>query len=358
MSAFDKRIMAELLALAKTKKGATGLNPTVAAGVVVDGILIGKSVHDGDGSDHAEVVLIKQVGDKCKGATLYVTLEPCTHYGKTPPCVDAVVEAGFAKVVYACEDENPDVKKRSARELMESAGMDVVTGVLEAEARALNDVFFHVHKQRRPFVTMKVAQSLDRKMTVAENKAGFLTSEASRKHVHEHRRQADALVIGVGTILSDDPALNIRYGLLKDGFINPKKIILDPSGKTPLDARVFFENRDTDVVIVVDEDLCETEAVVALSKKAQIMGFNCVDGLFDLAEIGEFLLAQGMQHLYVEGGARTYQAFLDIGFVDAVMIYEAQIDVEDSTVISPFDTRGLVSHIELGGDNLYLTNGL
>jgi diaminohydroxyphosphoribosylaminopyrimidine deaminase / 5-amino-6-(5-phosphoribosylamino)uracil reductase len=358
LSDFDIAIMAELLALARPKKGATGMNPTVAAGLVVDGRLIGTGVHDGDGHDHAECVLIKKMGNKCKDATLYVTLEPCTHQGKTPPCVDAIVKAGFAKVVYAIEDINPDVRARSARSVLEDAGIVVETGVLEDEARELNEVFFHIHKKKRPFVTVKVAQSLDRKMTLAGNKTGFLTSKESRKDVHWHRRQADAIVVGVGTIVADDPALNIRYDLLVDGFKNPKKIIIDPSGRTPLDARIFSENDDTEVMIVVDEDLCDSEAVEALAKKAQIMGFQRQQGRFDLAELGEFLLAQGVHHLYVEGGAKTIRAFLDSGFVDKVMIYEAQVIVGKSNVVSPFDLAGWVSKKTLGGDKLYLTNSL
>jgi len=340
-SATDYRIMQRLLSLAAYRKGATGSNPTVASAVVVDGRIVGEGVHQGEGLPHAEVLAIREAGELCKGATLYVTLEPCTHVGRTPACVDLILRSGVTTVIYAVDDPNPIVRREPAKTILENAGISVLSGLMEDEAMALNDAFFHFHRTGLPFITLKVGMSLDGKIAMASGESTYITSEDSRRKVHMLRREVDAMLVGVGTIIQDNPALNVRYGLLTDGFKNPRKVILDPYARTPLDSAVFEKNPDTEVIIVVREDQVGYPQAMMLSEKAVIVGFPFRNGRFDLKELTDYLCEHGMRNILIEGGQKVYSHALEDGIVTRFIVFAAPVFLAARGAISPFERAGI-----------------
>ncbi len=340
-SAFDFRIMRRLLSLASYRKGATGSNPTVAAAVCLDGKIVGEGVHLGEGFPHAEVLAIREAGDLCKGATLYVTLEPCSHVGRTPACVELIIQSGFSTVIYAVDDPNPLVRRQPSKTRMEEAGITVLSGLMESEAIVLNDNFFHFHRTGQPFVTLKVGMSLDGKIAMASGESTYITSEDSRRMVHMLRREVDAILVGVGTIIQDNPSLNIRYGLLSEGFKNPRKIILDPNARTPLDSLVFEKNKDTEIIIVVREDCVGYPEVMALSEKAIVVGFPFQNGRFNLKDLMEYFMDNGLRNLLIEGGQRLYSYALEDEIVTRLLIFTAPVLLAARGAISPFERSGV-----------------
>jgi len=304
-SDFQMETMQDLICLAKTWRGKTGHNPTVAAAVVVDNVVIAQGVHRGDGTSHAEIDAILQAGDKCKGAELYVTLEPCTHHGKTPPCVEAIQRAGFSKVVYAIEDPNPDVRsKGGAKKILIDAGIEVQSGVCESEAYELNKEFFFTMKTGKPYVVLKIAQSFNGKIPLGENgKAQMISGEPFLKFVHELRGRCDVILTGIGTISADDPKFDVRYGLKEKGFKDPALVILDPSGKCSEKARVFESDRD--VFIFVDKDKCDVGAMSQKYPAAHCVALSAHEGAFDWDLVVSKLDELGFRHILVEAGPKT-----------------------------------------------------
>ncbi len=219
-------IMKTLLRLASKQCGRTAPNPVTAAAVVRDGQVISTGVHQGAGLPHAEIEALKKAGSSAKGATLYVNLEPCTHWGKTPPCTDAIIKAGIAKVVYAIDDPNPTVRKNPARQILEGAGIQVESGVMRDEALLVNEVFFKNQLFQKPFVTMKVGMSLDGKIALESGESKYITSLPSRRLVHRMRAQTGAILVGVNTMAIDKPKLDVR--LAPAGSPQPKIIEVNP----------------------------------------------------------------------------------------------------------------------------------
>lgn len=330
-------IMQELVELARSWRGKTGYNPTVAAAVVVKGTIIATGVHHGDGTDHAEIMAIKAAGEQCKDATLYVTLEPCTHYGKTPPCVDAIVKAGFSSVVYAIEDPNPDVRAQGgATKVLSEAGKEVVSSVCEAEAYEVNREFFYTMEHKMPFVTLKVAQSLNGRIpTGSDGVAQMISGDEFLKEVHRLRAQCDAVLTGVGTILADNPRFDVRYGLKDDGYRDPAVFILDPEGKTQPDARLFESDRD--VVVIVDVDRCDVESVRQQHKLAQIVPCESHEGVFDWKSVCDSVMRLGYRHLLVEAGPTTVSWVR--AHVQEIILGVSPLVLADNAFASPIDWR-------------------
>lgn len=340
-SAFDFSVMRRLISLAAGKKGATGANPTVASAVVKDGKIVGEGVHQGEGLPHAEVLAINQAGDQTKGATLYVTLEPCTHVGRTPACTDLISRSGISKVIYAIDDPNPLVRREPARVVLERHGIEVVSGLMAKEAELLNEAFFYFHRTGNPFVILKAGMSLDGKIAMASGESTYITSEASRIQVHKIRREVNAILVGVGTVIQDNPSLNVRYGLLTDGFKNPVKVILDPFVRTPVDAQLFEANDDTDIVIVIREDQLEHPHLALLSEKAIILPLHFEEGRFHLKSLLDVLLEHGIISLLIEGGQKVYSAALEDEIVTKVIIFEAPLLIASRGALSPFERAGI-----------------
>lgn len=246
----DQYYMKLALDLAASAKGKTNPNPVVGAVIVKDGVIAGTGIHRKAGEPHAEVHAFKMAGDYAKDATLYVTLEPCSHYGKTPPCANLVKESGVRRVVVATQDPNPEVAGRGIS-ILRDAGIEVEVGVLEKEAQRLNERFIHNMITNRPFVISKYAMTLDGKLATHTGHSKWITGEESRHSVHLLRDEVDAILIGIGTVLADNPSLTTR--LPEGGGKNPIRIILDSELRVPLDANVV-QVSDAKTVIVTQEN--------------------------------------------------------------------------------------------------------
>jgi diaminohydroxyphosphoribosylaminopyrimidine deaminase/5-amino-6-(5-phosphoribosylamino)uracil reductase len=315
----DTDYMACALALAERGRGSTSPNPMVGA-IVVDreGVIVGRGAHEYAGGPHAEIVALRDAGERARGATLYCTLEPCSHVGRTGPCAPAVAEAAVSRVVIAADDPNPLVNGRGI-EILRGRGIDVTTGVLAAEARALNRPFVSVMTRRRPFVTMKVALSADHFVAERPGARTSLTGPAANRVIHRDRAEVDALAVGSGTLLTDDPALTARGAFRRRPLVRvvfDRRLRVRPSAK-------LFSTLDAGPVIIVSTpaalDADPDRARQLADAGAEILA---VRGEPQPAGALEQLAARGVSSLIVEGGVVLHQAFWDAGLVDRVQIYE------------------------------------
>lgn len=319
-SDFEKTLMRDLLDLAQAQLGKTTPNPVTAAAVYTADGIISKGVHQKAGSDHAEVVALKQAGAKAKGASLMVTLEPCSHHGKTPPCIDAIIAAGISEVIYAMEDPNPLVKQRSTDEVLEAAGIRVRKGLLQEEAAYVNRFFVMTHTQDRPYVTLKAGMSLDGKIALENGSSCYITGEESLKDVHKLRREHDAIMVGVGTILNDNPSLNVRYGLNEPGFSNPRKIIIDPNGQSLFHLKLFNAPNEGPVFIFT----CDHGKTNLEKQEIPAHVFLIpISYPFQWADMTEYLYKKGITSILIEGGERVFTSALEQRIVDECVFYIA-----------------------------------
>ena len=252
--------MARALELAGKGRGWTSPNPMVGAVVVRDGRVVGEGYHPRDGEAHAEANALKEAGGESRGADLYVNLEPCSHYGRTPPCVSAILEAGIRRVFVAVEDPDPRVNGLGISNL-EKHGIEVELGLMKHEARKLNEYYFKYRETGRPFTVMKMALSLDGKIATRGGDSRWITGEAARKMVHEMRSGVDAVMVGVGTLLLDDPLLNVR--MTGTGGPHPRRVIVDSHLKTPPSSRLFRETPEIETLVATTEK-ASLDAAVAL----------------------------------------------------------------------------------------------
>ena len=293
----DEDFMREALELARNAEGRTSPNPMVGAVIVQGGRIVAAGWHRKAGTPHAEIHALRMAGELAKGATLYVTLEPCSHYGRTGPCAKAVVEAGIKRCVIAMKDPNPLVAGRGIK-ILEDAGVETVCGVLKEEARRLNEVFLKWVPEKMPFVALKTAMTLDGKIATRTGESQWITNEASRRRVHEYRDRYDSILVGIGTVLHDDPSLTAR---LPDGTgKNPVRIIVDSQARTPLTAKVVCDGQAKTIVAVTEqapaERISALEAagveVVRAGKGAQV----------DLRALMQMLGQREICSVFVEGG--------------------------------------------------------
>ncbi|MCD6129075.1 bifunctional diaminohydroxyphosphoribosylaminopyrimidine deaminase/5-amino-6-(5-phosphoribosylamino)uracil reductase RibD, partial [Candidatus Bipolaricaulota bacterium] len=267
--------MRRALELARLGEGYTRPNPLVGAVVVKDGEVIAEGYHARYGGPHAEMVALSRAGERARGADLYVNLEPCVHWGKTPPCVDRIIAAGIRRVILAARDPNPLVNGKGVDKLR-SAGIEVVEGVLREEAEKLNEIFFHWVKTQRPFVALKLAMSLDGKIASRTGKSRWITGEEARKKVHELRRRYAAVLVGVNTVLTDDPQLTVRE---VEGP-QPLRIVLDSRGRIPLSAKVLSGEAPT--LIATTQAMPEEIEHKLREKGAEVWRLPARDGKVDL----------------------------------------------------------------------------
>ncbi|RCW73074.1 bifunctional diaminohydroxyphosphoribosylaminopyrimidine deaminase/5-amino-6-(5-phosphoribosylamino)uracil reductase RibD [Saliterribacillus persicus] len=302
------------LQLAKATEGQTSPNPSVGAVVVKDGIILGMGSHLQAGEAHAEVHAINQAGDKAKGAEIYVTLEPCAHFGKTPPCANLIVESGIKKVYIACVDPNPQVAGKGIK-ILEQAGIEVEVGIKETQAILLNRKFFHYMEKKRPYVTLKAAMTLDGKTATSTGDSKWITSKEAREMVHQSRHQHDAILVGKETVLKDDPQLTTR---LPQGGKNPIRIILDTHLTIKGDYQIF--SRDVPTWIV-----CTQEADVKGHKELypHVEFIQLPTKTIELADLLAILGERQIQSLYVEGGQTVHASFLKEQLADEYHWYIA-----------------------------------
>ena len=292
----------------------------VGAVLVRGGKIIATGFHRIAGEDHAEIVALKRVGSKAKGATLYINLEPCSHYGRTPPCSRALIRAGVKEVVAGMVDPNPLVGGRGFREL-KRAGIKVRVGLLEEECRTLNEAFIKYVTRRLPFVTLKLAASLDGKIAAVTGDARWISSETSRRMVHKLRNQVDAIVAGVGTVLADDPQLTCR---VSNGR-NPWRVILDSRLRIPLAASLLRQT-DPERSIIVTSDRSSRQRVRAIeSLGAQVWRLRLRRGKIPWTAILRKLAAKDVLSVMIEGGATTAAWALREKVVDKIMFFYGPI---------------------------------
>ncbi len=311
------------LALAEASKGrgAVEPNPMVGAVVVRDGGLVGIGHHEQFGGPHAEVIALRQAGDAAHGGTLYVTLEPCCHFGKTPPCTEAILAAGIARVVAAVRDPYPAVNGGGIA-ILEQAGVAIEVGCEAERARALNLPYWKRLSTGLPYVIAKWAMTLDGKTAVAAGDSRWISSEASRRLVHELRGRMDAIIVGIGTVETDDPHLTVR----PPGPRRPVRIVLDTTARSSVVSNLVRTAREVPVLVAVT-DRAPSDRRDALERcGCEVVEFvSSPSGSVSVSSLLEELGRRGMTNALVEGGGRVLGSFLDAGEVDAVEVFVAPI---------------------------------
>jgi diaminohydroxyphosphoribosylaminopyrimidine deaminase / 5-amino-6-(5-phosphoribosylamino)uracil reductase len=316
----DIRYMERALELAEKGIGYTNPNPLVGAVIVKEGRIIGEGWHQVYGSHHAEVNAFLNASEAVKGATMYVTLEPCSHYGKTPPCAKAIVEKGIGKVIIGLKDPNPMVAGRGIS-ILEEAGIEVVTGVLEEKGRKLNEIFLKYITTKLPFCIMKTAMTLDGKIATHTNASKWITGELSRKYVHELRHRVSGIMVGIGTVLADDPSLTTR---LEEGRgSDPVRIIVDSTAKIPLEAQVLNLQSEAKTIIAVTEKADKDKLKAIEAKGAEIIVTASNKGRVDLSALMKELGERKIDSVLLEGGSELNYAALEEGIVDKVNAFIA-----------------------------------
>ncbi len=300
------------LRLAAKAKGKTRPNPMVGAILVRRGQVVGQGFHQRAGLPHAEVIALRRAGARARGATLYVTLEPCSHTGRTGPCVEAILRAGVKKVVAAMPDPNPKVRGRGLQRLR-AHGVKTRVGLLSPQARSINRVFVTWMTRRRPFVTVKVAQSLDGKIATVAGESRWISSPAARRWAHGLRSQADAVLVGVETVLKDDPRLTVRLG---KGNVQPIRVILDSHLRTPSTARLFSFR--SPVVIAAARSAPSQRQSRLERAGAEVLRLPSRQGRVDLRVLLRELAKREISHLLIEGGGEAIASAFKAKAVDRV----------------------------------------
>jgi len=322
----DQEYMARAIRLARLGRFTTDPNPRVGCVLVREGRIVGEGWHRWAGEAHAERHALARAGAEACGATVYVTLEPCCHHGRTPPCADALVEAGVARVVCAMVDPNPLVSGKGLARLKD-AGIETLNGVLEAEARALNPGFIKRLERGRPYVRCKMAASLDGRTAMADGESQWISSPESRRDVQLLRAGSSAILTGIGTVLSDDPSLNVRLSASDvpgmdshEPVRQPLRVLVDSQWRMPADARMLGLAGKTLVVGTAHapERMAALEAVGAGVWRAPEL-----DGRVDLAALMDELARRGINEVLLESGARLAGAMLTAGLVDEIQLYLA-----------------------------------
>jgi diaminohydroxyphosphoribosylaminopyrimidine deaminase / 5-amino-6-(5-phosphoribosylamino)uracil reductase len=344
-----ERLMRRALELAERARGLTSPNPMVGAVVVTAaGEIVGEGFHARAGGPHAEIGALRAAGARARGATLYVTIEPCAHHGRTPPCAPAVIEAGVARVVVAIGDPNPLVAGRGV-ELLRGAGIEVRVGVAAAEAERQNRVFLTAMRERRPHVTLKAGMTLDGKIADLHGASRWITGDAARHRAHRLRSESDAIVVGIGTVLRDDPELTVRLG--EPWPREPLRVVLDTAARTPVGARLIRAGRPSSAVIAVGAGAPEPRVRALAAAGATIVACGTRDGRVDLGALLTELFARDVRAVLVEGGGEVHGAFLDAGLVDRVAMFAAPLLIggRGATPVVGGAGRELKSAVRLGG---------
>lgn len=340
MDAAHIAFMQRALALARQAKGRTSPNPLVGAVIVKAGKVIGEGYHQKAGTPHAEVHALNAAGENAKGATLYTNLEPCCHWGRTPPCTAAVIQAGIAHVYVAEVDPNPSVAGKGIRQL-EKAGIHVHVGICVQEAGELNEVHRKYIQTGMPFVILKTAMSLDGKIATPSGESQWITSEASRQHGHEIRDAVDAILVGRGTVARDDPALTTR--LKNREGQDATRILLDSHGRTSTDARIFNIESSAGVIVAVTPD-APIENVEVLEKTgAEVITVPDAHGKVCFKNLMEILGKREITSVLIEGGGEINASAIAAGIVDKVMCFVAPKLIGGRSAPGPIGGEGVPS---------------
>lgn len=330
----DRKYMARALQLALRGAGHTRPNPMVGAVLVKDGRIIGEGWYKQYGGPHAEVNAFASATEDPEGATLYVSLEPCSHYGKTPPCADLIIRKKVARVVAALEDPNPLVSGRGFRKLRAN-GIRVTVGVLAEEARHINDVFLTYVTRKRPFVLYKAAMSLDGKIACHTGESQWISSEKSREEVQRLRGILSGIMVGAGTVIADDPRLTCRM----EEYENPARIIVDGKLRVPVESRIFHEP-GRNIILTTSEASPEKKKALENLGVEMIEADSEEPGKVDLKSAMLALGIKGIDGILLEGGPTLAASALEAGIIDAVRFYIAQKIIGGREAPSPFAGTG------------------
>lgn len=310
--------MKRALDLADNGVGRTVPNPPVGAVLVKNGEIVGEGFHFKAGGPHAEIVALKQAGDQARGSVAYVTLEPCAHFGRTPPCTKALIEAGVERVVIGCQDPNNRVQGGGSQ-LLQAAGVDVHIGLLETESQRLIAPFSHHMATGHPLTTLKTAVTLDGNTATSTGQSQWISSEISRHETHQLRNRVDAIMVGVGTAIKDDPKLTTRG--IDDGR-DPVRVVVDSTLRLPLDSALLAVDSNAPTLIATTSAADPNRIDAVRSRGAEVIVLQAGDdGRIDLATLWTALGDRNIQHLLVEGGATLNQSVLEAGLVQRVMLF-------------------------------------
>lgn len=337
METQEEKYMRHAIALAKRGIGKVNPNPLVGAVIVKDGHIIGEGYHAEYGDLHAERHALANLTEDACGATMYVTLEPCCHYGKQPPCTEAVISHGIRKVYVGSDDPNELVAGKGIAALREQ-GIEVDTGLLREECDALNPVFFHYIRHKTPYVVMKYAMTLDGKIATKEGNSRWITSEEAREYVQRTRNYLSGIMVGSGTVLKDNPRLTCRM----DGGRNPVRIVCDGRLQIPLDSQIVRTAKTIPTYIAAKEGCRGLEKVGQLEKEnVKLLYINEVDGHIDLKELMRQLGALGIDSILLEGGSSLNESAIKSGIVSCIQVYIAPKIFGGDGIYTPVGGEGV-----------------
>lgn len=329
--------MREALRLARKGRGFVEPNPLVGAVIVKRGRVTGKGYHREFGGKHAEVLALESCTNP-RGATMYVTLEPCAHHGKTPPCTDAIIRAGISRVMAACKDPAPHASGKGFRKLRK-AGIEVDVGLFEDEAQALNAPFFKLVKTGVPYVTVKWAMTLDGKIATVTGDSAWISNEKSRQLVHRLRADMDAIVVGVNTVVRDDPLLTVRHTRIKRA---PVRIVLDYAARTPLTSSLVQTSSSVDTMIVCAPDALAKRVNALEEAGCAVLKIETRSGrLIDLRKLVEFLGRRHFTNILIEGGGEVIASAFEDRLVDRVFAFTAPKIIGGRDAVSPVEGIGV-----------------
>lgn len=311
----EEKYMKRAIELAQRGRGFVNPNPMVGALVVKDKRIVGEGYHEYFGGPHAEVNAIKEAGEACENATLYVTLEPCNHHGKTPPCVDLIIKSRISKVVIGLLDPNPLMAGKSV-EILKANGIDVTYGLLEREIAVMNKTFIKFMKEKRPYVIMKTAMTADGKIASQTGQSKWISGPSSRERVHDMRHEMMAIMVGIGTILKDNPSLDVRRQKESSSII---PVIVDSKGRIPLNSKVF--NLHKRIIVATKDEIDKDKELALRELNAEIIKTDCEDGGVNLNQLMDILGKMKIDSVLLEGGSRLNGSAIKSGIVDETVSF-------------------------------------
>ncbi len=334
----DDRFMWMALDLARQGRGRTNPNPMVGAVVVQGSEVVGSGYHQAAGTPHAEIIALQKAGEKAKGATLYVNIEPCSHHGRTGPCSEAIIKAGISRVVAAIEDPNPLVRGGGFARLTE-AGIKVKEGILAEKAEQLNEVFIKYITTGLPFVGVKVAMSLDGKIATKKGESHWITGEKARQFVHRLRDQSDVIMVGIETVIKDNPRLTTRFE--GGGGKDPTRVVVDSTARLPLDARVVESSSSAKTILAVTEQSPPDKRRALENRGIEVLVLPSKEGRVDLKALMKELAARELSAVLVEGGGTLNYSLLDQNLIDKLFIFIAPLIIGGRESPTAFSGSGV-----------------
>ncbi len=332
------KYMKRALELAKRGWGRTNPNPLVGAVIVKNGQIIAEGYHEALGSAHAEAAALSNAKQDVRGGTMYVNLEPCSHLGRTPPCAAAIIEAGIKEVVIAMTDPNPVVSGRGIQMLKDS-GIGVKTGVLEEEAKRLNEIFIKYITEKKPFVIMKTAMTIDGKIASVSGDSRWISGESSRQYVHVMRSRVSAVMAGINTVLADNPLLTARPAV--GGGRDPVRIVVDRKGILPEGCNVINADSQAGVILATTSAIQSKKEELLAQRGVRVIKVQDRDGYVHMGKLMEELYRLDIDSILLEGGGGLNASALDYGMVDKVMLFIAPKIIGGRNAVTPVEGTGI-----------------